>query len=419
MKQLVIVGAGASGMAAAIAAKRQAKELKLDLSVLLLEHKEKIGKKILATGNGRCNLTNEKMELSCYHSDDLSIADQILARYGKEEIKDFFRSMGLVLLTRNGYVYPRSAQSSSVLDTLLITMEELGVEWKTGADVKKIAKDSEGFLVATQEETVRADAVILSSGGKASPNFGSDGSGYAFATAFGHTLSPVVPALVQLRSKGHPFEKTAGVRTIAEVTAYVNGKACARDKGELQLTDYGLSGIPIFQISRYISKALQEGRSAEVGIDFLPEMSEEELLSYLMHHKEAYPDLKALDFLVGLFNERLIPRLLELAGIKNNRRAETLKETEVRRLADVCKCSIIPIDGTNGFSAAQVCAGGIRLVEINPDTMESKKQRGLYLTGEILDVDGICGGYNLHWAWATGICAGEAAAKHLSGGDAS
>ncbi len=419
MKQLVIVGAGASGMAAAISAARKAAEDKVSLSVLLLEHNQKIGKKILATGNGRCNLTNEKMDLSCYHSDDLNVVEEILSRYGKEEIKEFFNSMGLLLLTRNGYVYPRSAQSSSVLDSLLLTMEELHVSYRTDAHVTQITKEKNGFKVHTKDTIYDADAVILSSGGKAAPNFGSDGSGYGLASAFGHTLSVVVPALVQLRSKGHPFEKTAGVRTMAEVTAYINGKEAAKDFGELQLTDYGLSGIPIFQISRYISKALEEGNTAEVGIDFLPEMTGEELLSYLISHQLAYPDLKAFDFLVGLFNERLIPRLLELSGIKNNRRAGTLSRTDLKKLADNCKQARIPIDGTNGFANAQVSAGGVKLSEIDPMTMESKKQRALYLTGELLDADGICGGYNLHWAWATGICAGEAAAYALSGGEKS
>ncbi len=414
MKQLVIVGAGASGIAAAISAARTAQARKADLSILLLEHKDTVGKKILATGNGRCNLTNTRMDLSCYHSDDLSVAGEILTAYGTQEILYFFASMGLCTCERYGYVYPRSAQASSVLRTLTDELSLRGVTVRTGVHVAAIRSCRQGFQLQTEDEILPADAVILSTGGKAASHFGSDGSGYGLAVSMGHTLSNVVPALVQLRVKDNPFGKITGVRTIAQVTALIEGREAASDTGELQLTDYGLSGIPIFQISRSIAKALDAGQTAQVKIDFLPEMEAADLTAYLQAQRTERGGVSAADFLLGLFNERLCPRLLRLAHLSPKQKAESISDEDIRHLVRIIKGVRVTISDTHGFDHAQVCAGGVRLEEVKADTLESRKRDGLYLTGELLDVDGLCGGYNLHWAWATGLRAGEAAANRLS-----
>ncbi len=436
MRQLVIIGGGASGMTAAISAAREARSLNCPLSVQILEQKDTVGKKILATGNGCCNLSNEVMKPSCYHSDTPEFIEQVLRVFGVQETLDFFRDLGIVTRSREGYLYPRSMQASAVRDALRLGLSRLSVQICPDTRVISLKKNQAAFEIRTEQKkgglkqghrktpvegTDFADAVILSAGGRAAPKFGSDGSGYELAGSLGHTLAGVVPALVQLRIGDHPFLKVKGVRTIAKVTAVVDGRAAAEDTGELQMTGDCLSGIPVFQISRHLAKALYAGREASVCVDFLPEMEEQELTAFLFERQARFRENTSSEYLEGIFNRRLVPALLELAGIQPQTMAGTLSEEQVRELAFVCKKASVPVTDTNGFENAQVCAGGVHLDEIRTATMESKICPGLYLTGELMDADGICGGYNLQWAWATGWIAGKAAARALllGGGEAS
>ncbi len=428
MTELVIIGGGASGMTAAICAAQEAKDEGYSLAVTILEQKDSVGKKILATGNGSCNLSNEKMDPVCYHSDTPADVEKVIRRFDVGETLDFFRDLGVMTRSRDGYLYPRSGQASAVRDAFILRLKSLGVQIRAGIRVTGIQKTEDGFHIFTEQKeggmkqghkktparhTLRADAVILAAGGMAAPKFGSDGSGYELAVSLGHTLSPVVPALVQLRISPHPFKKVEGVRTIAKVTAQVEGEVRAEDTGELQMTGSCLSGIPIFQISRQISKALAAGEEAEVGIDFLPEWKEEDLQRFLLTRREQFLENTAGEYLEGIFNKRLVPALLELAGIRIRTKMKDLSQEDIKKLASVCKNAVVPIEDTNGFDHAQVCAGGVCLNEIDIKTMESRKISDLYLTGELLDADGICGGYNLQWAWATGFLAGTAAADAL------
>ena len=414
MRRIGIIGGGAAGMAAAITAARNDRQAK----VWILEQKEKIGKKILATGNGRCNLTNCQIDGSCaengYRGEDLPFVKKVLERFGYKETMEFFESLGLVAKRRGDYVYPRSDQASSVLELLELELRRLGVEVYCGGKVTAVAPESRGFNITVSENQkkreLKADRVILACGGRAASTFGSDGSGYDLAKSLGHHMTPVVPALVQLKVKNHPFAKASGVRAKARVTALVDGAKVAADAGELQITAYGISGIPVFQISRFLAYGLYQKKRAEVSLDLLPEYTEEEA-GELFVKLAGQRDRRTIgECLTGVFHRKLIPRILELSGTEIHEKVGALDKRSLFALAGKCKKIILTISDTNGFENAQVCAGGVRTKEVCPATMESRCVRGLYLAGELLDADGICGGYNLQWAWATGCIAGKAAA---------
>lgn len=406
MKKIAVIGGGASGLAAAIAAARSNPKVQ----ITIYEQKDSVGKKILATGNGRCNLTNKDMKSSYYRSENIPFVEEVLEQFGYEDTIRFFSSLGLMVKERGNYVYPHSDQASTVLELLKLELHRLGIKILTGVQVTDITPISSGFMIKLNTGKQKADAVILACGGKASSKLGSDGSGYTLAKGLGHTMVPVVPALVQLKVRKNPFAKAAGVRTDASVTAICDGKAIASDRGELQLTAYGISGIPVFQISRYVAKALYLKQNAKVKIDFLPEMSENEFLSFLLERKEGREQMTCADYLLGIFHQKLIPRFLEQARIRMHTLVQELSETQFKSLVQAVKRNVVLIDTTNGFDNAQVCAGGISTIELSARTMESRYIKGLYLTGELLDADGICGGYNLQWAWATGYLSGKAAA---------
>ncbi|MEZ3433084.1 MAG: aminoacetone oxidase family FAD-binding enzyme [Lachnospiraceae bacterium] len=406
MKKIGIIGGGASGLAAAVTAARQK-----DTEVFILEHKEQAGKKLLSTGNGRCNLTNERMDGSFFRSCEPDCIEAVLKQFGYEDTVHFFEGLGLMLRSRNGYIYPRCEQASVVRELLVREAKRLGVRIYTDVHVTEILPGRKGFKISGGRETFYADRVILSCGGRAAKVLGSDGSGYALAKSLGHSLVPVVPALVQLKVKDNPLKAAAGVRTEALVSAYVDGKCAASDTGELQITDYGISGIPVFQVSRYMAMALYQKKKAEIVLDFLPSMAEEEFLEYLMKRRSGREDMKTSEFLAGIFNNKLTSCLPLPAEISVKRRVGELEREEQRRFVRQCKHMVLPIQDTNGFDNAQVCAGGVSLREIDRNTMESCYVEGLYLAGELLDADGMCGGYNLQWAWATGVLAGRAAGR--------
>lgn len=404
-RHVIIVGGGASGLVAAISAAQDGAQ------VTIVEQKDRLGKKILSTGNGRCNLTNEYMEIDCFRGDDTSIVSNVLQQFGYRETISFFEELGVILKNRQGYVYPISDQAGTILDVLRMEIEHLNVEVLLTQSVKNISKTNRGFIVRTTKATLQGDAVILATGGKAAAVLGSDGSGYTLAKSFGHRLSPVVPALVQLKGKGNYFKQISGVRTQAKVSLYVDNAYVCEDTGELQLTNYGISGIPVFQISRYAAKALYEKKPVVAEVDFLPTMSDEELQAFLLKRLEIHGHKTAEDFFIGVFHKKMIGLLLKASKINTNEVMGNVSEELFQKLISVSKHFRIEIDGTNDFEQAQVCAGGVRTSEVNPQTLESVYADGLYLTGELLDIDGICGGYNLQWAWSTGYLAGKHAAK--------
>lgn len=404
-RHVIVVGGGASGLVAGITAARNG------ALVTIIEQKDRLGKKILSTGNGRCNLTNEYMELACFRGDDTSIVSEVLSKFGYQETLDFFEELGVLLKNRQGYIYPISDQATTIVDVLKMEVEHLNIKVVLEESVSHIQKSKKGFQVKTNQGSYSADAVILATGGKASKVLGSDGSGYGLAKDFGHSISPVVPALVQLKGKGNYFKQISGVRTNAKVSLFVNGKYVDSDTGELQLTNYGISGIPVFQISRYAAKAFYHKQKVEAVINFLPTVTNEELRALIENRKKAH-DYKTLEtFFVGMFHQKLIGVFLKEAKLSPSTPVKLVTEKQWNKLLRLFHEFVIEIEGTNSFEQAQICAGGVRTTEVNSNTMESLYETGLYLTGELLDVDGICGGYNLQWAWATGYLAGLHAAK--------
>ncbi len=404
-RHVIVVGGGASGLVAAIVAARN------DAHVTILEQKEKLGKKILSTGNGKCNLTNTHMEQNCFRSDDTSILAPVLERFGYKDTLNFFEELGVILKDRNGYVYPISDQATTIVDVLCMEVERLGIDVKLEECVTNIIPKKAQFQVKTNHASYKADAVILATGGKAAPVLGSDGSGYALAKSFGHSIVPVVPALVQLKGTGRFYKQVSGVRTQAKVSLYVDGVCLASDTGELQLTNYGISGIPVFQISRFAAKGFYEKKDVFAELDFIPSMSEETWKSYMMERREKHGSKKAADFLIGVFHQKLIGLLLKASRIDETATVSEISESDFFYFLDRCKHFKTGLDSANSFEQAQICAGGVCTTEVDAVTMESKKCNHLYITGELLDVDGICGGYNLQWAWSTGYLAGYHAAK--------
>lgn len=413
MKKIVIIGGGAAGMTAAAAAAQNSRRANQKSEIWILEHKDMVGKKILSTGNGRCNLTNEVMNSDCYYSENPKIVGQLLDKFGPEESLQFFRELGIAVKSKNGYYYPRSEQAAAVRELFQIHLEHLGVKIRTNVHVTSIKKDGCAFMIHAAQSisakdtiSIKADKVILACGGMASPVLGSDGSGYALARSLGHSLVPVVPALVQLRVRNNPLKRAAGVRTDGTVSIYENHKFMGADTGELQITEYGISGIPVFQVSRHAAKALHYKHPVRAEIDFLPELSSKTMTAMLRYRQKRQDNACISEALLGIFHKKLIPCLLKNAGMKPDLKISELNEPLLQSLVHTCRHFPLTISDTNGFAHAQVCAGGVRLTEIHASTLESLRCHGLYLAGEILDADGICGGYNLQWAWTTGYLAG-------------
>lgn len=404
MRTVAVIGGGASGMMAAVTAASGGAH------VILLEHKDRIGKKILSTGNGRCNFTNTHQEPICYHSEDSLFPWKVIEKFNAQAVISFFLQMGVYSKNRNGYIYPNSDQASAVLDAFRMELDRLKVEIRTGIECREIRPGKKGFTILTDQEPVRADRVILCAGSKAAPATGSDGSGYDLAKNLGHRILPVLPALTALKCEEKFFKSIAGVRANGSVSIWSDGECIAKDTGEIQLTDYGISGIPVFQVSRYASKLLYEKKETDAVLDFMPDFTKAQTNAFLRARAQTRPDKSAEMFLIGLFHKKLCDLWIRLSKIPRQRKAGELTADEIACLTDLIKVFRVRIRETNSYDKAQVCCGGIDTREVDPETLESVYVPGLYFAGEILDVDGMCGGYNLTFAWASGYAAGRSAA---------
>lgn len=403
---VVVVGGGASGMVSAISAARNGAK------VLILEHMESIGKKILATGNGKCNYTNRKQGVSHYRGDDPDFLLPVMEQFGFSDTVAFFEELGICPKERNGYFYPASEQASSVLEVLQMELRRLAVEIRCEIGIRSILKENNIFALETKTETFYGKSCVLATGGYAAKKTGSDGSGFIYAKKLGHHLSEPVPALVQLIAK-QPFEKEmAGVRIHGEIRLFAEKEFLHKETGEIQLTDYGISGIPTFQVSRFAAKALAKGKNVTAVVDFFPEKTKEEFTSLLNKRFYQYGKGKNVrESLIGLFSEKLIPVFLKRAGINEKQSAIAVEKKQLCLLCKQIKQFKIEIERTNKFDAAQVTAGGILTEELEPETLSSRFVEGLFFAGEMIDIDGECGGYNLQWAWSSGAVAGKAAAE--------
>lgn len=444
---IIILGAGASGCMAAITAARQGAR------VLLLEQKDCIGKKIPATGNGKCNFTNANLSDRAFYG-NAQLAQTVLARFGLEETLSFFHEIGILPLCKNGYYYPNSKTASSVRLALEEELSHSGVQVRTNIHIQKInilpvptsgsfventpdlsvenasslsvqntsalsrkntgSDDTENrFQLETDGEVFYTHKLILATGLLAAPKLGSNGSAFPLIKDLGHHFTRLAPALCGFSAKGMNFRKIAGVRTDARITLYIDGIETASDEGELQLTDYGVSGIPVFQISRHASLALQEKRNVTLSVNFLPHLPQEEACEEISR-RFSISERRVLPQMYGLLNEKLLPVLLSLAGISGTDLTESIPSHKIEKFIQICTNCTITLTKPRDYEFAQVCAGGICSEEVDPDTLESRLHSGLYFAGELLDVDGICGGYNLQWAWSSGYVAGCAAASALS-----
>lgn len=405
MNTVAVVGGGAAGMMAAITASQNGAK------VILLEHKDRLGKKILSTGNGRCNFTNIRQEPVCYRSDNPAFPWKVIEQFDARSVISFFLQLGIYSKNRNGYIYPNSDQASAVLSALCMETERLGIDVRTGVECREIRPGRKGFSILTETGTIRADRVILCTGSKAAPSTGSDGSGYDLAKKLGHRIIPVLPALVQLRCGENFFKSISGVRADGSVSIWSDGQCIASDRGEIQLTNYGISGIPVFQVSRYASCLLYKKKEVKAVLDFMPDFTMDQMCAFLRARAATRPEKNAARFLIGLFHMKLSDLWIKLSGIPRDKAAGKLSDGEIERMASLIKTFTVSVKETNSFDQAQVCRGGVDTSEVDPRTMESAYIPGLYFAGELLDVDGMCGGYNLSFAWASGYAAGRSAAE--------
>lgn len=403
MYDVIIIGAGASGlMAAAAAASKGAR-------VALLEHKDDIGKKILATGNGRCNFTNTDMSVNKFHGSKALIKNG-LAQFNYSDTIRFFKELGIPAYDNAGYIYPNSRQAASVVAAFRMELMRLHVDVKTGINITDIkpADDRTGYCIQTDKGSFKSKRLIIACGLTASPKLGSDGSLFRQIEALGHHIQKPLPALCGFSCDGLNFKKITGVRCDATVASVIDGQMTEQNTGELQLADYGISGIPVFQISSLMSRALDKGQRVEVIIDFLPAFSDDELNGYIKDRSITTTDNRSLnEMLNGLLNNKLLLELIHKSGVSPDKKGRLLTDDDCKSLIRSIKHTAVSVKKPRGVEFAQVCAGGIYTKEIDVRTLESKIHPGLYFCGELLDVDGICGGYNLQWAWTSGYIAGE------------
>lgn len=403
---VIVAGAGASGLMAGIQAARHGAK------VLILEHMDRAGKKILATGNGKCNFTNEKQGIAYYRGKNPAFVLPALEQFGLEETLRFFRELGVRPTSkRDGYYYPASGQASSVLEVLLMECRRQKVSIAYEVGIRSIEKENQNFCFHTKQGNFYSRACIIATGGKAAKKTGSDGSGIPYIAGFGHKLTDIVPALVQLQGKQSFFKEVAGIRAECCLKLYIEHEKIAEDLGELQLTELGVSGIPAFQVSRYAAYGLLEGKKVLVSMNFLPGFSREQAQELIQKQFLVYGEGKtAEEAMIGLFPRKLNLVFLKESRIQPEKPAVSCGNKELKGLSFLIQHLESEIIGTKGFDHAQVTAGGVDTDEICPDTMESRLAPGLFFAGEVMDIDGMCGGYNLQWAWTSGAAAGKAAA---------
>lgn len=369
--KVVLVGAGAAGLLCGSLLAQQGAE------VTILEKNNRVGRKLSATGNGRCNFTNLHMEERCFYGEPAWI-QKVLEQVSPQDVIQQFQRYGVWPRQKEGYVYPHTNQAATVVDALNRACQDNGVEIITECQVKNIVRTEKGdFQVQTTSGKIKCHYLILATGGKAGKESGGDGSGYLLVRSLGHSVSPVYPGLTGLIGKGSFWPRVAGTRVQGRFSLLIDGRRIPGEEGEIQIVKNGVSGIPVFQLSRVAAEALEKGRKVQGELDFVPSMEREAAAEWIGHHG-----------LAGLIPRKWLPI------------AEKADDP-----AAFVKGFLFPVQSTFGIDRAQVTAGGVRVSEVNGETMESLRQKNLFLLGELLDVDGICGGYNLHLAWSTAMLA--------------
>ena len=404
MKKIVVIGGGASGIVAAIFAARKGNE------VTILEKNESCARKILVTGNGRCNYWNEDQDIKHYKSQNSELVNKFINKTNQDKILEFFNEIGIEPKIKNGYYYPFSNQASSMRDALMSEVKNLNIKIINNINVETIKKIDEKFVILSSEEKIYADRIILACGSKASLKKESEANGYKICESLGLEIVKPLPALVQLRGNEKFFKEWNGVRSDVKIDLYENDEKVLEEIGEIQLTDYGISGICVFNLSSRAIRGLDTSKKEYVKINFLSGLNIQNIgdfINFMNERSNKLKDRNVNELLYGVLNKKLVDVLIKKSQIRNGMYWTNLsdeeKETVARNIVDLR----IDITGSNSFDKAQVCSGGVKLTEINNKTMEVNKVKGMYITGELLDVDGDCGGYNLEWAWITGMIAGE------------
>lgn len=393
--KVAVIGGGASGLVSAIFAAQNG------AGVTIYESGARVGRKILATGNGRCNMTNINADIKNYHGHNPEFILGVKNRFWVDETLEFFRMLGILTKVEDkGKVYPYSDQASSVLDVLRFKAEAEGVKIVTDFDVKAVTDSFK--LLAYDGRIEEADRIIVATGGKAAPNFGSNGTGYDILKSFGHRITELKPSLVQIKTETEVVRKLKGIKLMANVTLGEN-----TEYGEVLFTEYGLSGPAVFNISSRL------GSDKTISLDIMPEYSREDIYNMLIERISFNAKLPLENFFVGMLNKRVGQALLKYIGAEPlSRYAVTLSEKEISRICAAIKNWNFNITGTMSWNNAQTTRGGVVTDEFDPVTMQSKLKKGLYAAGEVLDIDGDCGGYNLQWAWSSGAVAGISAASN-------
>lgn len=399
MCDIVIIGGGASGVVASIFSKNKFN------NVTIIERNESCLKKLLMTGNGKCNYYNSNQSLDNYHSKNMDIVEQIIIDENIKKVSDLFDSLGIVPKVKNGYFYPFSNQASTIKNALLNKVKEKGIIIKNNSLVKEINKKNNKFIIKTENEVIKCDKLIISTGSKAYPKTGSDGMGYNFLEKFGHTIVKPLPALVQLTSNFKYIKDWAGIRTDVELNLFEDEKYISKEEGEIQLTDYGISGICTFNLSHFITRGLDEGKKEVVKINFVP-FIKTLITPWMDNFSKKNKEKNIKELLEGILNYKLVDIILKVSNISSKKYYRELSNEEKLKICKNLRALEIEITGTKSFDSSQVCNGGVKLEEINPKTFESKLISNLYITGELLDINGNCGGYNLTVAWMSGILAG-------------
>lgn len=396
---VLIIGGGAAGLCSAI----KLKMLNPSLSVIITEQLSRVGKKLITTGNGRCNITNKNISLSRYHGEDVTFADYALKKYPNTEIRRFFSNIGVLFTFENDKAYPYSLQASSVVDALRFSAQRLGVETVTDTKVQDFGKKGEFFCIKTSNGDFKAKNLIVAAGlYSGGEKLGSDGSILRLLKAKGFNTVKTTPAIVQLKTDTTLTKSLKGIKVNAEVSLLKGKKLLRKDFGEVLFCDYGLSGPPIMQLSRETARS--DG-DFYINLDIMPDYEIDDLIKTIGKRKENLLDITLEEFFTGMLNKRVGQAILKKAGLKLTDEAHMLNDSNIKQIAELIKNLEFKVTGNTGFVNSQVTAGGISTREIDNKTMQSKRQKGLYFIGEIVDVDGDCGGFNLQWAWSSAFCA--------------
>ena len=397
MERIIIIGGGPSGIITSIFAKTKENE------VIILERNKSPLKKLLMTGNGKCNYLNEVYHDNYYHSMDMPIVHELIDEKNIEKVKEFFSSIGIIPKIKNGYYYPFSNQAVTVEKALLKKAKDEGIRIINDTYVERIEKIDNRYIFYSNNQSWECDKLVLATGSYAYPKTGSDGFGYNVLKEFHHTIIKPLPALVQLIGKGNYFKDWDGVRTDVKMELWEENRYLSEEIGEVQLTDYGLSGICTFNLSHFVTRGLEDHKKEEIYLNFVPFISGD-VSSWLDSYHNENPTKNIQELLEGFLNPKLVKVLLDVNHIPQQTTYQELNKDILSTMLSHFKVEII---GTKDFNSCQICNGGLKLSEINPKTMESKLVPNLYIVGELLDMNGNCGGYNLTTCWISGMLAGK------------